>query len=266
MDAVYPSGRLPGPRWRWLSYVCGLAVVVSIVVDVLAPGPMTSTGFPGHDNPFGVGVLRPVASAPGPVVLLIPLSTVAAVVSLVARYRRADLTERLQIRWLAAEGAFCGTLYGAALILAAVSSSPTPTWVNTIQDVWVVSLGLIPVAIGVAVMRYKLFEIDVIIRRTLIYTLLVGGLALVYLGGAAAIGSLLRGLTGSSGTVAVSISTLAAVAAFQPLRRVTQRMVDRRFYRAGYDAQATLASGSGREHDPARAYQHLAARTDTRDL
>lgn len=144
---------------------------------------------------------------------------------------------------MAAAGAVCGTLYGAALLLAAVSSSrnqSTPDWVNTIQDVWFVSLGLIPVAIGLAVMRYKLFEIDVIIGRTLIYTLLVGGLALVYLGGAAAIGSLLRGLTGSSGTVAVSVSTLAAVAAFQPLRRVTQRMVDRRFYRSGYDAQATL--------------------------
>jgi hypothetical protein len=240
---VFPSGHLPGPRWRWLSYVCGLAVVVSIVVDVLTPGPMTLTGFPGQSNPFGVGVLGPVASALEPVVILIPLSTVGAVVSLVVRYRRADLTERLQIRWLAAAGAFCGTLYGAALLLAALSSSqnrPTPDWVNTIQDVWFVSLGLIPVAIGLAVMRYKLFEIDVIIRRTLIYTLVVGGLALVYLGGAAAIGSLLRGLTGSSGTVAVSVSTLAAVAAFQPLRRVTQRMVDRRFYRAGYDAQATL--------------------------
>lgn len=240
---VYPNGHLPGPRWRWLSYLCGLAVVVSIVVDVLTPGPMTLTGFPGHDNPFGVRALAPVVSALEPVVILIPLSTVGAIVSLVVRYRRADLMERLQIKWLAAAGAFCGTLYGAALLLAAVYSSrgqPTPDWVNTIQDVWFVSLGLIPVAIGIAVMRYKLFEIDVIIRRTLIYTLLVGGLALVYLGGVAAIGSLLRGLTGSSGTVAVSVSTLAVVAAFQPLRRVTQRTVDRRFYRAGYDAQATL--------------------------
>jgi hypothetical protein len=240
---VFPNGHLPGPRWRWLSYLCGLAVAVSIVVDVLTPGPMTVTGFPGHHNPFGVRALAPVASALEPVVILIPLSTVGAIVSLVARYRRAGLTERLQIKWLAAAGAFCGTLYGAALILAAVYSSSnqaTPDWVNTIQDVWFVSLGLIPVAIGFAVMRYKLFEIDVIIRRTLIYTLVVGGLALVYLGGAAVIGSLLRGLTGSSGTVAVSVSTLAAVAAFQPLRRATQRMVDRRFYRAGYDAQATL--------------------------
>ncbi|HEY2788047.1 MAG TPA: hypothetical protein VGI72_01260 [Gaiellales bacterium] len=106
--------------------------------------------------------------------------------------------------------------------------------------VWFVSLALIPVSVGVAVLRYRLFEIDVIIRRTLIYAGLVAILAAIYLGGVALIGALLRGLTGSSGTLAVTMSTLAVAAAFHPLREIIQRTVDRRFYRAGYNAQAAV--------------------------
>ena len=95
-------------------------------------------------------------------------------------------------------------------------------------------------------LRYRLFEIDVIIRRTLIYAALVASLAVVYLGGVSLVGALLRGLTGSSGTVAVTASTLAVALAFQPLRRIIQRTVDRRFYRSGYDAQAAVNGFSER--------------------
>jgi hypothetical protein len=245
---LYPDGRLPGPRWRWVMYVCALAVVVS-VADVLVPGPMTVTGFPDHDNPFGVEALGPVLRPLEPIVLLIPLCSIAAVASLVVRFRRGDRIERLQIKWLAAAGGLCGGLYFVSLLAAAVLADEhgtSPGWVVVVQDVWFVSLGLIPVAIGIAVLRYRLYEIDVIIRRTLIYASLVGALALLYLGGVALIGSLLRGITGSSGTLAVTVSTLVVALAFQPLRHVIQRTVDRRFYRAGYDAQAAVDGFSER--------------------
>lgn len=101
-------------------------------------------------------------------------------------------------------------------------------------------------SIGVAVMRYRLFEIDVIIRRTLIYAGLVAVLAVIYLGGVALMGAVLRGLVGSSGTLAVTMSTLAVAGAFHPLRRLIQRAVDRRFYRSGYDAQAAVDGFSER--------------------
>ena len=221
----------------------------SVVLDWLVPGPMTVTGFPDHDNPFGVQALDGVLSPLQSVVLLIPLSSVAAVASLVVRYRRAERIERLQIKWLAAAGALCGALYFVSLVSAALLAGDhgeTPGWIAVVQDVWFVCLGLIPIAIGIAVLRYRLFEIDVIIRRTLIYATLVAALAVLYLGGAALIGSALRGLTGSSGTLAVTVSTLAVAAAFQPLRRVIQRSVDRRFYRAGYDAQAAVDGFSER--------------------
>ena len=95
-------------------------------------------------------------------------------------------------------------------------------------------------------MRYRLFEIDVIIRRTLIYAALVAGLAMIYLGGVDLMGALLRGLVGSSGTLAVTVSTLAVAGAFHPLRRLIQHAVDRRFYRSGYDAQTAVDGFSER--------------------
>jgi hypothetical protein len=182
-------------------------------------------------------------------VIAIPLGTVAAVASLVVRFRRAGPVERLQIKWLAAAGTFSGSLYALVLLssaLFAASGRSEPGWDAAILDVWFLTLSLIPAAIGVAVLRYRLFEIDVIIRRTLVYALLVGSLALVYLGGVSVAGALLRGLTGSSGTLAVTASTLAVALAFQPFRGVIQRTVDRRFYRSGYDARAAVDGFSER--------------------
>ncbi len=246
---VYPDGHLVGPRWRWVAYLCGLAIVVCIVVDVLAPGSMAATGFPHQQNPTGVEALRPVLEPLQLAVLLIPLCSVAAIASMVVRFRRAGAVERLQIKWLAASGALCGILYFAALALSGLFGNPgggDPALVSAIQDVWFLCLALIPASIGVAMLRYRLFEIDVIIRRTLIYAALVVSLAAIYLGAAVAIGSLLRGLTGSSGTLAITVSTLAVAAAFQPLRHIIQRAVDRRFYRSGYDAQAAVSGFSDR--------------------
>jgi len=110
----------------------------------------------------------------------------------------------------------------------------------------VLSVGLIPVAIGVAVLRYHLYEIDVIIRRTLVYAALVSVLALLYLAGVFGIQAVVRSLSGQSGTLAVTVSTLIVAVAFQPLRSRIQRAVDHRFYRRRYDAARTLESFSGR--------------------
>ncbi len=246
---VYPDGHLLSRRWRWVVYACAAAVVVSIVIDILAPGGLDDSGFPHTQNPFGVEALKPVVDTLQFVVLVIPLSIIASVVSLILRFRRAGPVERLQIKWLAAAGGLSGILYSVALITSAIfvpSGDPDPAWLSAIMDVWFLSLALIPVSIGIAVLRYKLFEIDVIIRRTLIYGALVVALAVVYLAGVTVIGSLLRGLTGSSGTLAVTVSTLAVAMAFQPLRRVIQRAVDRRLYRSSYDAQAAVDGFSER--------------------
>ena len=165
------------------------------------------------------------------------------------RFRRSDIGQRQQIKWLAAAAAAGGTFYFADLASSAViGSTPTdePGWLIALDSIMILSLCLIPAAICVAVLRYRLYEIDTIIRRTLGYAFLVAALAVVYLCGVVLIGTVLRSLTGSSGTVAVTLSTLAVAVAFQPLRGGIQRTVDRRFYRPAYDAQATVDAFSER--------------------
>ena len=144
-------------------------------------------------------------------------------------------------------GGAVGVIYFVDLCLGVIAGpGPEPVWRLMIDNTFVLSLGLIPVAIGVAVLRYRLYEIDVIIRRTLVYTALVGCLALVYLAGVFGIQTAVRSVSGQSGTLAVTVATLVVAAAFQPLRARIQRAVDHRFYRGRYDAARTLEEFSGR--------------------
>lgn len=126
---MYPRGRLLGPRWRWVAYLCGIAVAACVLVGALKPGPMRDAGFPHHRNPFGVQSLEPLWNVLQYAVLVIPLATIVAVVSLVVRFRRADPIERLQIKWLAAASGLSGLLYAVTLLLAALlvpAGTPTP--------------------------------------------------------------------------------------------------------------------------------------------
>ncbi len=239
---LYPNGRLPGRRWRWLAYTGGFAIVATVVVAVTTPGSMADNGY-RSDNPLGVSALAGVDAAAQVVILLLPLSMLAAAVSLVVRFRRSRAIERQQIKWLAGTAALSASLFLSDFIVSSIvkpSGPGEPAWMQVYDNVSLASLGLIPVAIALAVSRYRLYEIDVIIRRTLIYACLVIALAAIYLASVAVLGTGLRRLTGASGTVAVTLSTLAVAAAFQPLRRAIQRAVDRRFYRVGYDAQAAV--------------------------
>ena len=212
---LFPDGRVPGPRWR---YVAWLDAGVLVAVFIAAAADIEV-----------LGVAAVVAA-----VALVPVS----LASVVVRYRRSEGTERLQLRWCvsAACAGFAGFI--VVSVLASV--------VDWVQFLYLLVYALLPIAVGVAMLRYRLYEIDVIIRRTLTYACLVVALAVVYLAGVSVIGALLRELTGSSGVVAVTISTLAVALAFQPLRRRIQRAVDHRFFRAGYDAAQAVDAFSGR--------------------
>jgi hypothetical protein len=212
---LFPDGRLPGRRWRVVAWADGLAllgVFVAAAVDIEV-----------------LGVIFVVGS-----IALVPVS----LASVVVRYRRAAPTQRLQLRWcvFAVGAAFAGFI--VVSLLASV--------VEWVQFLYVFVYALLPMAVGVAMLRYRLYEIDVIIRRTLTYACLVAALAIVYLGGVAAVGALLRQLTGSSSVLAVTLSTLVVALAFQPLRRRIQRAVDHRFSRARYDANQAVDAFSGR--------------------
>ena len=212
---LFPDGRLPGRRWRlvgWADGVALLGVFVAAALDVDL-----------------LGVIFVVGS-----IALVPVS----LASVVVRYRRAGSTQRLQLRWCVF--AVCAGFAGFILVSLLASV------VEWVQFLYVFVYALLPMAVGVAMLRYRLYEIDVIIRRTLTYACLVAALAAVYLGGVALAGALLRQLTGSSSVLAVTLSTLVVALAFQPLRRRIQRAVDHRFARARYDANQAVDAFSGR--------------------
>jgi hypothetical protein len=237
---LFPDGRLPGPRWRYLLWLAGVAAVLAPVGIALAPGAMTDAGYPHHLNPMGVTwVPKPLLIAP---VALVPLTILASAVCLVRRFRRARGVERLQLTWLVAAAAFIavGYLFVASFSIALTTDRATPGWLNAAQDVFSLSFGLIPLAIGFAVLRRGLYGIDLIIRRTASYATLLALLAGCYALGIWVVGSALRDLTDRSDTVAVTASTLLVIVLFQPLRVRVQRALDHRFYRSRYDARTAV--------------------------
>ncbi|HEY7258082.1 MAG TPA: hypothetical protein VH459_03390 [Gaiellales bacterium] len=246
---LFPDGHLPGRRWRYVAWAGAAAISIALCYLIFRPGSLADAGYPGVQNPLGIGALRPVLGAGWLAILVVVAMMVASAASLVVRYRRARGPERQQIKWLAAAAAGVAAVYAVVVPLGSYvdpSSQDTPAWLSAAQSASLLSFGLIPIAIVFAVLRYRLYEIDVIIRRTLVYAVLVAVLAALYLGGVTVVGGLLRTITGGSGAIGVTVSTLAIAAAFQPLRTRIQRAVDHRFYRGRYDAARTLESFSGR--------------------
>jgi hypothetical protein len=172
---------------------------------------------------------------------------------LVLRYRRSGSEEREQIKWIAFAGSFVGlmsviTVFSTLIFepLFLDSTGTQPLWVGVLQDVELLSFAGIPVAVGIAVLRYRLYDIDLLINRALVYAPLSAMLALIYVGGVVGMQAVFRAITGQESTLAVVASTLAIAALFNPLRRRVQTFVDRRFYRRKYDAAKTLAAFNSR--------------------
>ena len=239
---LFPDGQPPTRRWRWVGYVLIAWPVLLVIIATLSPTVQSETTPQlALDNPVGVlsegtdDLLAGVWFA-GMLVLVI-----VCVASLFVRYRRAGYTEREQIKWL---------LYACAVFLAVfVSGAVTGYGVGTgaLDYLWgvffVLSLAAFPMAIGVAILRYHLYDIDVIIRRTLVYGVLTASLAFLYFSAVALLQFVSRSLTAGQAEQpqwAIVASTLAIAALFQPLRRRIQRFIDRRFYRSKYDAASTL--------------------------
>ncbi len=245
---LFPDGRLPGTRWRWIAYVGAAATAACTAAGLVDPDVLKDSPYAPTQNPMGIDALGGVVAVLDYAVLVLAVTMVASAASLVVRFRRAGMVEREQVKWLAAAAGVSAWIYLVDLCISALAagSGPEPVWRLLLDDAFVLSLGLIPVAIGIAVLRYRLYEIDVIIRRTLVYAALVSVLALLYFAIVYGIQAAVRSLSGQSGTLAVTVATLLVAAAFQPLRGRIQRAVDHRFYRGRYDAARTLESFSGR--------------------
>jgi hypothetical protein len=247
---LYPDGHLPSPRWRPVAWLSAFTIVVVTVVADLTPGRLEQSILPGRDNPLGLEsadlVLDVLLAA---FLALLWLCVLSCAVALVRRLRRASGLERLQLRWLAAAGAVQAGLLVLSLaateVAAAVSPGQQPAWLTAIDTVRLVSFALLPAAIGTALLRHRLYDLDRVINSALVYGSLTATLAAAYLGSVLVLQVALGPLTDQS-DLAVAGSTLAVAALFRPARARIQAGVDRRFYRRRYDAGRTLDSFTGR--------------------
>jgi hypothetical protein len=258
MILLFPDGRLPSRRWRPFAWFAGVVMFVICVGFVFIPGPLQ--GRPGVRNPLGLEGLAWLADVAVFIVLMLPACIVVSAVSLVLRYRRARGEVRQQIKWLAFAACFVGVGYLVVMIVLMFfapealenQASPTPLWVDFLTSLLLASFAGIPVAVGIAILRYRLYDIDIIINRALVYVSLTATLVVVYLGGVVLLQRLFLLLTGQRSTLAIVASTLLIAALFSPLRRWVQGFVDRRFYRKKYDAAKTLDAFSVRLRDETR--------------
>ena len=256
MILLFPDGRLPSRRWRPLAWFSGAAMVLASVVLTISPGDLP--GHPGMRNPFGLEGHPTVALWLTGAIALLPACILASAASLVIRYRRSGGVVRQQIKWVAFAASFVGLAYGITLLAGlffapdALTTEESPLWMALLQNTVLMSYAGIPIAVGIAVLRHRLYDIDLIINRALVYGSLTATLALVYAASVAALQAGLRVLTGQDSTLAVVASTLAIAALFGPLRRRVQAFVDRRFYRRKYDAAKTLDAFSVRLRDETR--------------
>jgi FtsH-binding integral membrane protein len=233
---LFPHGRLLSSRWRPVAWLAASVTIAGVVLLAIVPWDLLEPGVSAQ-NPVGVENLRYLGIAPPAPIFLFGIPTMLlCVASLVLRFRRSRGEERQQLKWFVSAGVLIvGALFVPLLVPGAASS--------VLQ---LLVMPLLPVAVGVAIMRYRLYEIDLLINRTLVYGALTALLAAVYVASVVSLQGALRALTGQESQLAVVASTLLIAAIFNPLRRRIQALVDRRFYRRKYDARKTLEAFSAK--------------------
>jgi hypothetical protein len=229
----FPTGQLPSRRWRWLPWVAVSVTSLIVVTTAVDLWPQRGAALLGPNadlvratfSAHVIGVLWP----------FIPICAIAAMASVVVRYRRAAGLERQQLRWLVLAGAVSAPMIVVGELLA--PSSPFYTAAQLLN-----SPAWCAIAIAIAILRYRLYDLDRIVSRTVSYAVVTGVVVGVYVGAVA----LTETVLGFSSSVAVAASTLAAAALFQPIRRRVQRLIDRRFNRRAYDAARIVETFSTR--------------------
>jgi hypothetical protein len=247
---LFPDGQLPSPRWRWLVWLTAIFIGLGMFVSAFAPGSVDASGALPYPNPLGMGgpLSGLLAWANGFTQLLMTFLIVPAAISLVLRFRSARGQTRQQLKWLAGALVLMVLAVAAAMVLWTVYpvAAATPLWAVVIEQFAIFSLALVPIAAGIAIMRYRLYEIDRIINLALVYAGLTAALALIYFGCVLALQAVLSAITGEGqSTIATVLSTLAIASLFIPLRQRIQRLIDRRFYRQKYNAELVLGRLSG---------------------
>src|SRR5215210_1692015 len=230
---LFPDGQPPSSRWRWFAWLSVLLFLVGTILEAISPGPLAGHG--PIQNPVGIEGMRNVVSQVHALIWLLVLVTA---VSVLIRFRRARGVERQQLKWFTYTAAVAA---GSGTLAYIGSEAISVHWLWLMGFIlMLVGFVSLPIAMGIAILRYRLYEIDLIINRTLVYGLLTAILVLSYFGSVTALQSLFSLLTGQGNTLAIVASTLAIAALFNPLRRRIQSFIDRRFYRRKYDAAMIL--------------------------
>jgi len=238
---LFPTGRFLSERWKLAGGTLGLTVVIAAASKAFKPGRIS----PGIENPLAPG------GALGEMFLLLDTVTdllalpafLLAVAGLVVRLWRSRGAERQQLKWFTYVSAFVGVGFACGILI------PTGVAADLVFLVGLVSLAGLPVAASIAILRHRLYDIDVVINRTLVYGVLTVCLALVYFGSVVSLQYVFRALTGGGSQLVILASTLAIAALFSPLRRRIQTSIDRLFYRKKYDAGRVLAVFGARLKD-----------------
>jgi hypothetical protein len=242
---LFPNWRLPSARWRWFARLSALATLVGMVLAAFSPGRIV-LGLPAIRNPLGIEGL-PNAYKAVQVLMLVLIAI--SVASLLMRRVYARGVERQQTKWFT----YTTAVAASGAILQYIISEPLGlVWLGGVAYALVL-IGLvgIPISMGIAITRYKLYDIDLLINRTLVYGSLTAMLVALYFGGIVVLQRVFVLLTGQQSTLAVVASTLLIAALFTPLRRRIQSFIDRRFYRRKYDARKTLEAFSATLRDEA---------------
>jgi hypothetical protein len=241
---LFPTGRLPSRRWRWLAWLTVACVVMGVTSSAFSFG--ANAGLGPVQNPLGI---KGISNIYG--VVLTFMSTVlyvAVASSLLVRLRRARGVERQQVKWFVYAAA--ATIGGITLAYVIPNSIDALPWFERVGYALNIAVTpAIPVSMGIAILKYRLYDIDLLINRTLVYGSLTATLVVLYFVGIVVLQRMFVLLTGQQSTLAVVVSTLAIAALFNPLRRRVQGFVDRRFYRKKYDARKTLEAFSAKLRD-----------------
>jgi hypothetical protein len=233
---LFPDGRLPSRRWSLVAWLAVVGLAITLLSTAFAPGPLNSSVQ--VTNPFGVQALRrilPPLFVPAFLVVLGAL--LASVASMVLRLRRARGQQRQQLKWFASGAAILGVAFVVGPITWMIPAIPEAVW----QAIFLLAVGTLPLSAGIAILRYRLFDIDLIINRALVYGALTAILGSAYVLSVTIAGTILQG-----SDLVTAAATLAVAALFRPLRRRVQGFIDRRFYRRRYDAIQTVESFAGR--------------------
>jgi hypothetical protein len=237
LPLLFPEGRLPSRRWLPVAVLMGIGTSLAVVLGALTDTLSGQDVDYRIDNPIGVEGLVPVEQLPvfGLLGLILGIGCVGALASVVVRFRRSRGVERQQIKWF---------LYAVVPLLLFPVVDYLPAILGNVVLGWMIIA--LPSAIGIAVLKYRLYDIDLVINRTLVYGALTLSLALIYFGGVVLVQATLRAVSGQESSLAVVASTLVIAALFNPLRRRIQTFIDRRFYRRKYDAARTLDAFSSK--------------------